>query len=167
VSEIFLALGSNLGDRRANLRAAIAALGPEVQVVGESHIYETPPWGLTDQPPFLNMVLEAETELDPASLLHHLKGLEVQLGRLPGVRYGPRLIDIDLLFYEDLILDTPPLVIPHPRMQERAFVLVPLADLAPGLRHPVLGKTVRELLAQVDTTGIRLYNSDTPRGAER
>lgn len=163
---IFLALGTNLGDRPANLHAAIDALEPPVKARRESPVYETPPWGVTEQPAFLNMVVEGETVLEPAPLLDHLKRIEARLGRQPSARYGPRLIDLDLLFYDDLVLDTPPLVVPHPRLHERAFVLVPLADLAPDLRHPTLGLPVRELLAGVDTTGIRLYNSDRRRGVE-
>jgi len=152
---IYLALGTNLGDRFANLQAAIAALPPAVRV--RSPVYETLPWGLTSQPAFLNMVLKGETALAPVELLKHLKLLETELGRLPSVRWGPRRIDMDILFYDQLILDTPELTIPHPRLHERAFVLVPLADLAPGLVHPVLGKPVSQLLAAVDTTGVKRY----------
>ncbi len=155
---IYLALGTNLGDRPANLRAAIDGLPPAVSSIVESPVYETPPWGVTDQPDFLNMVIQGETSLSPRKLLAHLKHLESALGRLPSVRYGPRLIDIDLLFYAERILETPELILPHPRLHERAFVLVPLADLAPDFVHPVLGKTVRELLAGVDTKGIHRYD---------
>ena len=154
---VILALGTNLGDRPANLRAAVAALAPAVTVLAESPVYETPPWGLTDQPAFLNMALRGETVLPPLELLQRLKRLEVELGRQPGVRWGPRLIDIDILFYDDLVLDEPGLVLPHPRLHERAFVLVPLADLAPDLIHPRLGRTIRELLAGVDTEGVKRY----------
>ncbi|MBU4224907.1 MAG: 2-amino-4-hydroxy-6-hydroxymethyldihydropteridine diphosphokinase [Chloroflexi bacterium] len=154
---IYLALGTNLGDRRANLRAAIAALPPAVTVLVESPIYETPPWGITDQPAFLNMALKGETLLAPLALLSLLKRRETQLGRTPSIRYGPRQIDMDILFYDGLILDTPELVVPHPRLQERAFALVPLADIAPDYYHPVLEKTVREMLVACDTSGVKLY----------
>jgi 2-amino-4-hydroxy-6-hydroxymethyldihydropteridine diphosphokinase len=154
---IYLALGTNLGDRFANLLAAIAALPSAVRLQAQSPIYETPPWGLTGQPAFLNMVLKGETDLVPLALLAHLKSLETKLGRQPAVHWGPRLIDMDILFYDELILNTPGLTIPHPLLQERAFVLVPLADLEPDLIHPVLGKPVSQLLAAVDTTGVKRY----------
>ncbi len=154
---VYLALGANLGDRLANLAAAKAALPPAVSILAASPIYETPPWGVLDQPAYLNQVLEGETDLTPLELLEELKRLETELGRKPGIRYGPRLIDLDILFFDDLVLDTPRLTIPHPHLAERAFVLVPLADLAPDLLHPKLGKTIREFLAAADRTGIELY----------
>jgi 2-amino-4-hydroxy-6-hydroxymethyldihydropteridine diphosphokinase len=154
---LYLALGTNLGDRFANLQAAIAALPPAIHVRSQSPVYEAPPWGLTDQPAFLNMVLKGETYLGPLALLAHLKHLETQLGRTPSIRWGPRLIDMDILFYDELILDTPELIIPHPHLHERAFVLVPLADLEPDLVHPVFSMPVRELLSAVDTTGVKRY----------
>jgi len=154
---VYLALGSNLGDRLANLEATLAALPPVVKVLERSPVYETPPWGVTDQPAFLNMVLKGESHLAPAALLAHLKHLETGLGRLPSIQYGPRLIDIDILFYGSLVLETPELSIPHPHLHERAFVLVPLADLAAEFIHPLLGKPVRQLLAAVDTTGVKRY----------
>lgn len=152
---IYLALGTNLGDRNANLRAVVEALAPEVVVLAKSRIYETPAWGVEDQPPFLNMVVKGETELAPAAVLSSVKQLERELGRKPTFRWGPRLIDIDILLYDNLVLDARELVIPHPHLHERAFVLVPLADLAPDLIHPVLHKTIRALLDVVDTSGIR------------
>jgi 2-amino-4-hydroxy-6-hydroxymethyldihydropteridine diphosphokinase len=154
---IYLALGTNLGDRLANLRAALAALPPEVAVEAESPVYETPPWGYLDQPAFLNMVIRGVTALEPQPLLVYLKQLERTLGREKTFHWGPRLIDIDILFYGDLVLKTPALSLPHPGLAERAFVLVPLADLAADLRHPVLGKSVRELLAGVDASGVMPY----------
>jgi 2-amino-4-hydroxy-6-hydroxymethyldihydropteridine diphosphokinase len=154
---VTLALGTNLGDRPANLRAAIDSFPPAVIVLVESPVYETPPWGVIDQPAFLNMAVRGETALPPLELLRRLKGLEAELGRRPGVRWGPRLIDIDILFYDDLVIDQPGLTVPHPRLHERAFVLVPLSDLAPDLVHPLLRKSVRELLAGVDAQGVKRY----------
>src|SRR5512138_985479 len=151
---VYLALGSNIGERRDNLRRAVSALAPEVRVSAQSPIYETPAWGYEQQPPFLNMAVGAETALPPESLLAYVKRIETELGRTPSFHWGPRLIDIDILFYDDLVLNTPDLIIPHPRLHERAFVLVPLNDLAPGLVHPVLGQTVAGLLTCVDTAGI-------------
>jgi 2-amino-4-hydroxy-6-hydroxymethyldihydropteridine diphosphokinase len=154
--QTLLALGTNLGDRLANLRTALAALPPEVVLLRESKIYETPAWGFEDQPAFLNMAVKGGTGLKPEALLKHLKLLETRLGRETSFHWGPRLIDIDLLFYDDLILDTPRLVIPHPRLHERAFVLVPLSDIAPDLIHPIFGKTIRELLEGMDKSNILL-----------
>jgi len=151
---IYIALGTNIGDRLANLRVALNAFAPQIKVLKESHIYETPPWGYEDQPAFLNMVIRAETDLEPEALLEFLKQLEVQLGRESSVRWGPRLIDLDILFYDDLVIDTPPLVIPHPRLHERAFVLVPLTDVAADVVHPILGEFVWELMQKADISGI-------------
>jgi 2-amino-4-hydroxy-6-hydroxymethyldihydropteridine diphosphokinase len=156
----YIALGTNLGDRSANLRAALEELPPDVRVLAESHVYETPPWGYTDQPAFLNMAVRTETDLEPEALLGYLKQLEARLGREPSFRNGPRRIDLDILFYDDLVLDEPGLSIPHPRLHERAFVLVPLADLAPDFRHPVLNQTVFELLAPLDVSEIQRYQTE-------
>lgn len=153
----YLALGTNLGQRLENLRAAINALAPDIQVLAESPVYETEPWGYADQPPFLNLVLRAESDLSPCDLLGRLKEIESSLGRTPTFRNGPRLIDLDILFYDDLVLDTPPLVIPHPRLHERAFVLVPLAEIAPKLVHPLLGLSVAQLVETVDRHGVNLF----------
>ena len=154
---VFIALGSNLGDRKANLHNAVASLPPKVHCIMESSIYQTPPWGIADQPDFLNQVVEAETDLSPAKLILYLKDIESKLGRKPTVRYGPRLIDLDILFFDDLVLNQPDLAIPHPRMHERAFVLVPLAELAPSLWHPVSGLRISELLNNVDIEGVDIY----------
>ena len=151
---VHLALGSNLGDRSINMNRAILRLSHSVRVLAESPIYETPPWGVTDQPAFLNMVIKAETDLSPVALLEFLKTLEQEMGRQPSVRYGPRLIDLDILFYDDLVLETLELTIPHPRLHERAFVLVPLCDLAPEMVHPLLDLTIRSLKEKVDAKGV-------------
>jgi len=151
-------MGTNLGDRLSNLHAAIAAFAPDIQGLDESPIYETEPWGYADQPPFLNMALRATTNLSPRDLLDRLKSIESTLGRIPNFRNGPRLIDLDILFYDEIVLDTPPLVIPHPSLHERAFVLIPLADIAPGLVHPVLGLSVTQLVETVDRRGVSLFH---------
>lgn len=154
---VYLGLGSNLGDRQANLGAAISALPPAVLLLAQSPIYQTAPWGYTDQADFLNQVVQAETELSPQELLAHLKGVEAQVGRTPTFRYGPREIDLDILFYDDLSIELPGLTIPHPRLAQRAFVLVPLADLAPDFKHPALDHTISELLASVGRQGVIRY----------
>jgi 2-amino-4-hydroxy-6-hydroxymethyldihydropteridine diphosphokinase len=156
---IYIALGTNLGNRLDNLQRTVKALPPEARVINASPIYETPPWGYLDQADFLNQVLQAETDLTPEDLLAYLKRLETQLGRQASFKYGPRLIDLDILFYDDLILETSILTIPHPKINERAFVLVPLADLAPDHLHPSFGLTVRELMEKVDLQGIHIFTA--------
>lgn len=159
---VYLGLGANQGERLCNFARAVAALPPLVATRRLSSVYETPPWGYLDQPAFLNQVIEAETSLPPLALLEHLKQVEQQVGRQPTFRYGPRLIDLDILFYGDLILETPGLTIPHPNLHTRAFVLVPLAELSPGFLHPKLGKTIADLLSAVDTQGIHRYPPGSP-----
>jgi 2-amino-4-hydroxy-6-hydroxymethyldihydropteridine diphosphokinase len=158
---IYLSLGSNLGDRVANLRAAIDALAlAGVRVTRESHIYETEPVDYVNQPWFLNCVIEAETDLAPSALLPALQAIEAHLGRKKEIPKGPRLIDLDILFYNGEIVTAPDLQIPHPRLHLRRFVLVPLAELAPKLTHPVRQTTIADLLAHLeDPSAIRRFNA--------
>ena len=151
---VYLALGSNVGNRAANLKAAIAALPPQMEVKAKSRVYETPPWGYANQEKFLNQVLKVQTYLKPEQLLKHLKRLEVALGREASFQNGPRLIDIDILFYDDLVFESSTVTIPHPRLHERGFVLMPLMDLAPDLVHPLKKQSIRELIAFCDVSGI-------------
>ncbi len=146
----YLGLGSNLGDREGYLRRAVELLGQEagIEVERVSSIYETEPVGFTDQPRFLNQVVEVKTTLDPAALLARALAVEAALGRVRGERWGPRVIDVDLLVYGDAVVREPGLEVPHPRLAERAFVLVPLAELAPDLRLPG-GEPVRHLAARL------------------
>jgi 2-amino-4-hydroxy-6-hydroxymethyldihydropteridine diphosphokinase len=155
---IYLGLGSNLGDRHANLGAAAEALSPGVRILQRSGVYATVPWGFTDQPEFLNQVLEAETDLAPRDLLKLLKDTEMQLGRQPRFKNGPREIDIDILLIEDLVLNEDRLRVPHPGLHERAFILTPLADVAPDLVIPGQQETVKELLARLDASGVRIFS---------
>lgn len=158
MKKIYLGLGSNLGDRRANLDRAVHSLNSqELRVLRESSIYETEPRDFADQPWFLNQVVEAETSLFPRQLRTRLHKIERELGRKPSVPKGPRAIDIDILLYADATASAPDLEIPHPRMGERRFVLEPLAELAPELRHPRTGRTVREMLEQVAHQAVRRW----------
>ena len=145
----YLSLGSNMGRRESTLAEALRLLAaPDLRVVRVSPVYETEPMELRDQPWFLNLVAEIETDLFPRQLLARTQKIEKELGRKRKVSKGPRTIDIDILLYGSFVIDTPDLPVPHPRMAERRFVLEPLAQLAPELRHPVLRRTVSELLAR-------------------
>lgn len=157
---VYLALGANLGDRRGNLIAALQRLQKILQIESISSIYETEPVGYTEQPQFFNLVCQGKTRLDPESLLIYAKKIESELGRQASFRNAPRPIDIDILFYDDLILQEAHLTIPHPRMHERAFVLVPLAEIVPTRIDPVNGKTVAELLASTSQEGINKLAPD-------
>lgn len=146
---VYLALGTNLGNRRENLEQALQNLAPEVEVTAVSRLYKTAPAYVLDQPAFLNIVVAGRTALSPPDLLAHLKRIEAVMGRQKTRRYGPRVIDLDIVFYNNLVLNTPNLQIPHPRLSERAFVLRPLADIAAEKVHPQLKQTVAVLLAQL------------------
>lgn len=151
---IYIALGTNIGDREANLQTAIDLMQRKATLVKESAIYITPPWGYADQPDFLNQVIEVNTRLEPLPLLRYLKSIEKKMGREKLIMNGPRLIDLDILFYGNRVVDCEALQVPHPRMGGRAFVLVPLNDIAPALIHPVLGINVGQMLTDVDTSGV-------------
>jgi len=162
MAEAFVALGGNVGDVRSTFRRAIALLcdGSAVRQTARSSDYRTPPWGVTDQPPFVNAVIGMTTSLSPHELLARAEQCERALGRdrTHERRWGPRSIDIDLLAYDDLVLNDPHLILPHPRLFERAFVLVPLAEIAP--ERVIAGVGVRDALERVDTSGIEKLPPD-------
>jgi len=153
---VYIGVGSNLGDRQANITEALQHLRAQVRIRTVASLYVTEPAGYLDQPRFLNTAVEGETDLSPRDLLGFLKGIERRLGRQPSFRNAPRPIDMDILAYGDEIVDAPGLRIPHQRLSERAFVLVPLAEIAPVLRLPDAQQTVAELLSRVDQSGVRL-----------
>ena len=157
LADAFLALGGNVGNVRDTLARAIAALcdGNDIRLTARSSDYVTPPWGVEDQPPFVNLCIAIATTLAPHALLHRAQEVERAFGRdrAHERRWGPRTLDIDLLAYDDMALDSPDLTLPHPRLFERAFVLVPLAEIVP--ERVVAGVRVRDALAQVDAAGIR------------
>lgn len=151
---VFLGLGSNLGDREKNLRLALEHLEGEVgELVEISAIYHTAPWGKTDQPAFFNQVVRMQTDLEAPALMRRLLQIEQRMGRKRQERMGPRIIDLDILFYDDAVVDEPSLQIPHPRLEQRNFVLVPLREMAPHWKHPVSGLTMEELLSRSPDKG--------------
>ena len=151
--EVFIALGSNVGDRRHNLENAIGSIGDFVDVTDISGIYETAPKYVEEQPRFLNMVIGGVTSFGALALLEKLKELEVFLGRIPAERYGPRLIDLDIIFYGNECINLPDLIVPHPALAEREFVLRPLADITSTKCHPVSGTTIFQMLSAIETVG--------------
>lgn len=147
MNRAFLLTGGNLGAREKNLSTAAELLEKYCgKIVRSSSIYETAAWGKTDQPNFLNQVIEIETKLDPEQLMQEILKIEHEMGRVRKEKYGPRIIDIDILFFNDETIQQQDLTIPHPQLQNRRFVLIPLKEIAPDLRHPVLHKTISELL---------------------
>lgn len=156
MAEVLIALGGNVGDIRKTLDRAIAALcdGAAVRLLARSSDYRTPPWGVTDQPPFINCAIIAATELAPLALLARAHSVEIQFGRdrAHEQRWGPRTLDIDLITYDDVVMGKPELTLPHPRAMERAFVLMPLAEIAP--ERKISGTAIKDALAKLDHTGI-------------
>lgn len=147
---IYIGIGSNLGDREENCKKAIALLEQKgIKVLKRSTLYETEPWGFKKQPKYINMAIEAVTDLEPEELLRTLKEIEVIMGRVTGVRWGARVIDLDILLYDDIIIKTPHLKIPHPYMQEREFVLKPLCEIAPDKVHPAFKKSIKKLFTEL------------------
>jgi 2-amino-4-hydroxy-6-hydroxymethyldihydropteridine diphosphokinase len=142
---VYLGLGSNIGDKEAHIKAALRLLSEKYPIIKKSPLYHTEPVGYPNQDWFLNCVVEIKTDVDPKHLLSSLQSMEQSLGRIKTVKNGPRIIDIDILFYGDLILMTKNLVIPHPMVQERLFVLQPMMDLNPDFVHPVLKKSIQDL----------------------
>ncbi len=157
----YLALGTNLGNREDFIKKALLKLGKEVQIRRVSSIYETAPWGLTNQDPFLNLCVEIETTLSPLSLLNLCKAIEQQLGRKKKIHWGPREIDIDIIFYGVKIINQDTLIIPHLELSHRQFVLKPLADLIPEFIHPQLNISIQELSSKLTMIGVDFYKDST------
>jgi 2-amino-4-hydroxy-6-hydroxymethyldihydropteridine diphosphokinase len=159
MNRVYLHTGSNLGQREANLQLANKLITKEIGAIRQaSRLYSTAAWGIEDQPDFLNQALEVGTTLRPGQVLEAIGRIEQQMGRIRIVKWGQRLIDIDILFYNHLVINRADLKIPHPELQNRNFVLAPLLEIAPGLKHPIFQKTIRELASICgDTLNANLY----------
>lgn len=157
MAKIYLSLGSNIGNRKNFLDSAIELLKIKIEIKETSSLYETDPWGKTKQPKFLNMCISGETSLKPAELLNFIHETEIHVGRTPTFKWGPREIDIDILFYDHKVITEEGLEIPHANLHERTFVLVPLVEIAGDYVHPKLKKSVSDLLEQIDASGVKKY----------
>ena len=157
MNTVYISLGSNLGDREQALHDAIERMPPKINPIALSNIYETPPWGYTHQPNFLNQVIEAHTPLKHLALLEELKRIEAEMGREPNFRLGPRIIDLDILFFNRDIFVSDILSIPHKELCNRAFVLIPLLDIAPDWIHPETGETIKSIAGRMDSSSIKLF----------
>ena len=160
MTTVYLGLGSNLGDREKNLSWALALLSRQTKLARISSIYETAPLGYTQQPLFLNLACQVTTQDKPLKLLEKIKAIEWNMGRRKSFHNAPRVIDIDILLYGALVLHSPELTIPHLRMTERAFALLPLEEIAPDLTHPETHKTIKELARQVNHQGIHKWHRE-------
>lgn len=154
MAKVYLSAGSNVGDRQKFIKLALQSISEFCKIIKVSSLYETEPWGKLDQPQFLNLCLLIETQLQPKQLLKKFKNVESNLGRTKNVKWAEREIDIDILFYENLILNEVDFILPHPRIEERVFVLIPLSEIAPDFIHPVFQKPIRELAKNIDGKGI-------------
>jgi len=167
VPSAFVGLGSNLGDRADNMRRAVELLRDYAEIAAQSPLYETAPVGYADQGSFLNAVIEIATDMPAHALMAAMRDAEMALGKETPFENGPRTIDLDLLLYGDSVVEVSNLSVPHPRMHERRFVLAPLADIAPDAMHPVLGKTISELLTSLPSDGVELSGERWESPAER
>lgn len=155
--EVYISLGSNIGDKKSNLQKAIALISIKCEVVAQSSLYETAPWGNINQDNFVNQVIYLKTLYSPKNLMTFLLAVESEMGRIREDKWGPRTIDLDILFYDDVIIDEEKLKVPHPQISARKFILTPMAELSQSLIHPVLNKTINSLLAECsDNSEVKL-----------
>ena len=160
MSTIYLGIGTNIGNRESNLRKALDSLAQRMTLGKISSIYETEPAGYREQPWFLNLVCCGDTEISPFEFLSFAKGIETQMGRKRSFRDAPRVIDIDILFYDERVIQSDELIVPHPRIAERGFVLVPLVEIAPFLKHPENNKTMKDMLSELpDSLQVRKWEN--------
>lgn len=156
---VYFSIGTNVGERIENLLEAIKGLRNIIHNIKLSYVYETKPWGYQDQDSFLNICVSGRADIEPENLLKKIKSLEQEIGRDETFKWGPRKIDIDMLFYDDRIVDLDDLKIPHREIEERAFVLIPFMDISPKFVHPVLKRSIQELASEVDSDGVKKFEN--------